>query len=228
MSVNSGAVEKVVLKKEPSENLSFAKDFVGSLMFDPKEINILNDVLGLISDPDFNKKTAEPAGQGNSDAISSDLEAMIKISPSFFVNSIIYEDGDSWTIWLNKRKFNSKKQNELQSIIENLKIEYIKKEEICFSFETAFLKRLSPKWEQILKTEKGKFVSQDAQIMVEQNSQGLALVKFKLLLNQTFVLHEMKIVEGFAPSVTLPELKKESKSKGETIQGIASDLMRGL
>lgn len=140
-----------------------------------------------------------------------------EVSPSFFMNSIIYESPRQWIIWLNDIKFTSKVSIQMKDIEELTPIE-VKAVYVKFSMIVKDIDKLSPSWNNKLKVKsKGFFESDDQNISYYRDEDKIV---FKLSPNQTFVLYNMQIEEGKKSSIPINPVinnnelnKKQDKEK---------------
>ena len=122
------------------------------------------------------------------------------VAPAFFVNSVLYNTPDNWTIWLNSRRIRS------GSKFPELEISKVDRDAVEFIWETELLDAISPDWEKKvmpLELKPGEpvprfvYQSKDGLIAVDKSRR---FVRFIIGPHQTFVSKEMKIVEGFVKS----------------------------
>jgi hypothetical protein len=185
--------------KKPADNNYKYSDWKGSIMFSLDKIKALNDAIS-----DFNLgKTSTVAPSAilpNTNKIDSILDLATKndVSPSFYLNSIIYVNEDNWKIWIDRKKIDSNKINELKFIIPELNLLNITNSVVTFSWRTQALDTLSPNWKKKLNFNKddNSFYSDNEDILIKNNGGNIT---FKLRPNQTFVLYNMEIKEGFTP-----------------------------
>lgn len=124
------------------------------------------------------------------------------ISPSFYLAIILYPNDDSWTVWLNKKKYRK------EAGLDNEKLEVIKvsKTAMLLKFQTDNLDIISPEFRANLEP-----LSNDDPLVKEKNSgwdyaskkrdilldSTRGIFKFKLGINQSFSVYDAKITEGF-------------------------------
>jgi hypothetical protein len=120
----------------------------------------------------------------------------LRFSPSFFLNALNYSSNEVYTIWLNDIQFTSKIAIQMRGIQE-VRLLNINADSIELAIFTKNLDRLSPRWASKLKlTGKNTFSSPDNLINYYKDEDK---VTFVLKPNQTFILHDMEIVEGRRP-----------------------------
>jgi hypothetical protein len=166
----------------------------GSILFDEEQIRSFRTAI----DAYTSLKNAGSDNAGTVRAANSLLDiAKPTSSPSFFLQSIIYIDKDTWTISLNNRFINNQSNN----IISGIEVLSVDNDTVKLQFRTKFLDAVSPEWRSNLKFDQHLgYHNDDNSIVVNKDGD---IVIFKLHQYQTLVLHDMEIRVGFVPDQPL-------------------------
>lgn len=157
-----------------------------SLMFPPEKLQVLYNVAKGLTD--------QAVG-----AVFVEVKVP-RIAPAFFLNSVLYNKPDNWTIWLNSRRIRA------DATFPELEISKVHRDSVEFIWETDQLDFISPDWEKkiiAIELEEGEevprftYLSKDGLIAVDRSRR---FVRFKLGPQQTFVSRKMEIREGFVKS----------------------------
>lgn len=162
-------------------------EWSGSVMFSPQDYNSIKAAL------EFYKKAitqqSPPTKSNESIPIPAAESGPSLAIPSFYLNSIIYNNPNDWVIWLNNTKYISTEKN-----FHNLEVMYINKFKITLAYNITSLDNISLNWKsQLIATEDGKFTTKDKNIIYDSSKQ---IIYFTLSPNQTFNLQELTITEG--------------------------------
>lgn len=126
---------------------------------------------------------------------------MPKVAPTFYINSVLFEGPDNWTIWLNSRRIRA------GTTFPDLEIASVKDDKVELRWKTDQLDYISPNWDQKIKAVDVKpgdplpewaYVSADKNVFVDQTRRT---VRFFIGPHQSFVTRKMEVVEGKAKSV---------------------------
>lgn len=157
-----------------------------SLMFPPEKLQVLYNVAKGLTDQSV-------------DAIFVEVKVP-RVAPAFFLNSVLYNTADNWTIWLNSRRIRA------DATFPELEISKVHRDSVEFIWETDQLDFISPDWEKKvipIELEEGEevprftYLSKDGLIAVDRSRR---FVRFRLGPQQTFVSRRMEIREGFVKS----------------------------
>ena len=160
-----------------------------SLMFPPDSLNQLYN-----------------AAKGLTDQSVGALLVEVKVprvAPAFFLNSVLYNTPQNWTIWLNSRRIRSGAK------FPELEISKVDGDAVEFIWQTEQLDFISPEWEKKvmpIDLKPGEVVprftyqSKDGLIAVDRSRR---FVRFTLGPHQTFISKSMRIVEGFVRSTVV-------------------------
>ncbi len=203
------------------ENNSFVK----SLLFNEKEIEILYSTInayvetGVIAPLNNNIAVpAENAGQGVADAnqnaqplanqatpqqtSDNELASLKEIkAETFYLKSIMNSEEDNrWTIWFNEIRRRSTEKEKFENY-KTLKISKVTGNYVVFNLKEKYLDIINPEYQtKFIKIEKSDwdYKSKNGRVFVNSKKNK---IKFKLYVNETFVMEGLKIKEGyFAPS----------------------------
>ena len=144
------------------------------------------------------------AARGNlRDTVTAGVVVEVKtprVAPAFYLNSMLYNSPDNWTIWLNSRRVRTGTK------FPELEIASVNADRVEFIWMTDQLDFISPKWDEKIKQISLKenepqprwlYVSDDGNISVDQSRR---YVRFLLGPHQTFMTHDMEIAEGYRKS----------------------------
>jgi hypothetical protein len=189
------------------KQLQKAKEQVLNINQDPNQFNGSNfEVLKWRSSlmfPSEQLRQLYNAARGLTDQSVGAVAVEVKVprvAPAFFLNSVLYNKPDNWTIWMNSRRIRAGAK------FPELEIASVNQDSVEFIWETEQLDFISPEWEKKvipLEIKPGQevprfaYVSKDGLIGVDRNRR---YVRFVLGPHQTFVSRSMKIVEGFVKS----------------------------
>lgn len=202
---NDQIMDNINIIEDIKPNISRSELWYGSVMFNINSIRQLRDALR-----DYNihlmadDLKLDPASLPSNYDYTNDILKINnpEVSPSFALNSIVYENQDNWVIWLNKKKVAN--TEDIIDIIPHLKIDNINSKAVTLSWRTSFLDILSPNWKDLLVTQDNiEFTSSDALINYSKNT---GLITFTLRPNQTFILYNMSIVEGIVGDIELSKV----------------------
>ncbi len=161
--------------------------------------------------PQANLQALYNSAKGLTDQSVGAVVVEVKVprtAPAFYLNSVLYNKPDNWTIWMNSRRIRSGAK------FPELEISKVHADSVEFIWETDQLDFLSPNWEEkvpALKLEQGQevprftYVSKDGALAVDRSRR---FVRFTIGPHQTFISHEMKIVEGFAKSTFFETIER--------------------
>jgi hypothetical protein len=150
-----------------------------------------------------------------------------RIAPAFFLNSVLYNTSDNWTIWLNSRRIRA------DATFPELEISKVYRDSVEFIWETDQLDFISPDWEKkiiAIELQEGEevprftYLSKDGLIAVDRSRR---FVRFKLGPQQSFVSRKMEIREGFIKSTFFETVERVAVPAASTgtnaisIQGAA-------
>ena len=165
-----------------------------SLMFPPEQLNQLYNAARGLTDQSVGAVTLEVN--------------VARVAPAFFLNSVLYNTPNNWTIWMNSRRIRAGAK------FPELEISRVDRDAVEFIWQTEQLDFISPEWEKTvmpIALKPGEVVprfvyqSKDGTIAVDRSRR---YVRFVLGPHQTFVSRTMKITEGFVKSTTFDSVKQ--------------------
>lgn len=110
---------------------------------------------------------------------------------SFYLNSILHLEDNSWRIWLNNAKI------ERKSVMDNLSIENIGDNAVEFKWRVNGVDQLFPGWRaRSSAIDENRFKINEYPIEVELTQSDTQYIYFALQINQSFIGQELKIIEG--------------------------------
>lgn len=154
------------------------------------------------------------------------IEKEVRIIPNsqnFFLDSILYYNDESWSIWINKSKTSSK------SIQDNPKVVKVSENNVTMVWQNLDLAKTSPNWKNDLEHIAGTFEKSNVDVSKEQTEKELEkirkkkkavfdageyewnykskdgiikldsknnIIEFNLKLHQTFIGHNLFVAEG--------------------------------
>jgi hypothetical protein len=199
-------------KKSEVKSYKFS-NWVGSIMFDASKIKDLNSALAdFISGKNDSKSSNDSANSQAGKKVTSILDLATKdnISPSFYLNSILFRSDSDWTIWINKKKILYDKVKDMKFTIPQLDLVDINDQFVTFVWKTHELAGLSPDWKnKLTKADPADlYYSDNKNIFVKDAGNTII---FKLRPNQSFVVYDMEIREGFVPDHQIADTDKDKK-----------------
>jgi hypothetical protein len=185
------------------------RKWTGSLMFSKADLTKINIAI---------QESLHPRSVkiNNTDTpTSSIINSLSGTSPSYYLNSIIYNNDNDWIIWVNGQKISSDDpSNNMQITVRNVTPKYVE-----FETNSGNLNSLSPNWGQQLNNISGNLYAN-----IKNNirlNQDTGLIAFKLYPNQTFLMYQMAIKEGFA-SGTIIEQSENTNNNVKSIPTVAT------
>jgi hypothetical protein len=178
----------------------------GSLMFNANTIRLLNEAIqASISGKPLDAPVINAPAQKR---IALDHPV---ISPTFYLNSILYFSPQSWAVWLNNSKISSSHETPRTGV----KIVKVTPYAVTFSLAVKYLNHLSPQWSKKLleDDEEGAFANSNLSIILNAEKNTLS---FTLHANQVFSMYDMEIFEGKASPSALQEFTTENKDSDNT------------
>lgn len=157
-----------------------------SMMFPPEKLQVLYNVAKGLTDQSVGAVFVEVK--------------VPRVAPAFFLNSVLYNTADNWTIWLNSRRIRA------DATFPELEITKVYRDSVEFIWETDQLDFISPDWEKVvpaIELQEGEevprftYISKDGLVAVDRSRR---FVRFTLGPQQTFVSRKMEIREGFVKS----------------------------
>ncbi|RZI45427.1 hypothetical protein EDM53_05295 [Rickettsiales endosymbiont of Peranema trichophorum] len=111
---------------------------------------------------------------------------------SFHLNSIIYQSQDRWAIWINGKQIDQEKAG-----IPGITVE-VTQEKVMISWSISNLDVVCPSWRsQVLKLDDNTYKSKSYDVKIIGNElSNVKKIEFTLKPNQTFIPHNLAIVEG--------------------------------
>ncbi len=174
----------------------------GSLMF---ERNDLNRIYAIINDINISEQLPELVGEESAAAI--DLGQGISVFvPAYHLQSILYYATENWTVWLNGQRNRVNKPRN-----DRLKINYVSSDHVVMTYSEPNINDIVPGWRErfleyetnhhlaTVPTESDRFfweyISPEGNILIDPAQGG---IRFSLQPTQSFVVHELSVVEGKA------------------------------
>jgi hypothetical protein len=188
-------------KKAEANVMTFAPEWEKSIMFDHESSNLLDVAIENYEKSKSRTITkSKSKGGGINDIIA--LSERPNKSPSFYLNSIIYNSANSWVVWINDKKISSAVSKDAKKLLPELEVEKVSADEVQCRWQTPFLDDISPGWEYKVKADnKGELVTSEKNVAINSKTK---VITFTLRPNQTFVSYSMDIEEGYVPEHILP------------------------
>jgi hypothetical protein len=184
------------------------RKWTGSLMFSKVDLTKINIAI---------QESLHPRSikiNNTETSTSSIINSLSGTSPSYYLNSIIYNNDNDWIIWVNGQKISfDDTSNNMQITVINVTPKYVE-----FETNSGNLNSLSPNWGQQLNN-----ISDNLYANIKNNirlNQDTGLIAFTLYPNQTFLMYQMAIKEGFA-SETIIQQSENTNNNVQTIPNVA-------
>jgi hypothetical protein len=190
------------------------KTDIKSLMFDQGFLATFYKTINLGQPLEKNDATSTIEGTKIDEAVTN--------YKAFYLSSIVFDNDDSWTIWLNRKKIRSS-----APLTEGLKIKTVEKNYIIASFISNNLPHInSVAQANFNKIENAEwdYISKNGDIKINSR---VGEIEFTLKLNQSFSEQKLENVEGFAAPVEI-DLSPKVEAPAENTQAPATDDGKGF
>ncbi len=181
-------------------------EFGYSLMFSREDMNNLRQVLAVYEkenqketqlaneiptdDSDLLAELLRAAQEGNEESASQEPE----ILPNFYLNSLIYEKPNQWTLWINRQRLSAgKPQNDKLGIT----VKSVDNERVTIAWQPDNMVMAYQRWQQYQEgSENRRNRHREAQHANVQLNEEEGVFTVSLRPNQTFAAESMQVLEG--------------------------------